>query len=377
MAFSGWGSKWSIDAKWGRVKDAVQGWPLTLLALLLGFGFFSAGFPKLLRWADFDLATQGARSWLVNGWYGMDRRELLAPMFMGINNPYFWETVDLLAVTFEVGFMFSLVRRGLFRTFLFIAVMFHFVNVLMLNIGFLTLLPVFLVLAPWERLLPHLPGRLTNGLDRVASWPGMAVLFVFFLPLYFLIGQVPVDTAFSHLGILAWLAGLDYEWGLTLTIFPTAVIVALALSGLPVGRQGPSDLPTDKGKIVFFDGACNLCIGLIDRLVRRGEQGLRFASLQSELGNNVNQAILRPRADNDYQSVLLVDVDGKIYERSDAILKLLIPLGGVYRLLGCLWLVPRPIRDLSYRIVSFFRYRIFGKRETCRVPTAEERELFL
>ncbi len=383
MAFSGWGDTYSIDAKIRKVAPRVNAWPLTLLALLVAFGFFSGGIPKLLSWVDFDLTTHGVRNWLVNGWYGLHRRRLLAPFAMSVNNPYVWEIFDLTAVVFETTFLFSLARRGLFRTYLFIAIMFHLVNVLMLNIAFLTLIPVYVVLAPWERIVPRLPRGILRVADRLASLKGLIVLLVLFLPLYVLADRVSVDTAanaFSHLGIAFEFLGSDFSWFLSATLFPIAAVIALILAGLPVPLPGRSDpIPGTGGKrVVFFDGVCNLCNGYVDFLIQRDRaRRLMFASLQSEAGQVVTRAVPAAAVPETYYSVFLLDVDGQIYQRSDAILKTLVSLGGLYRMLGVLWLVPRLLRDVVYRAISRGRYRIFGTRQSCRLPTQEERAMFV
>jgi predicted DCC family thiol-disulfide oxidoreductase YuxK len=384
MAFSGWGEAYSIDAKARTGAPRLAAWPLTLMALLLGFGFFSAGFPKLLVWADFDLTTQGARSWLVTGWYRLGRRRLLAPLAMSIHNPLVWEGMDLMAVTFETSFIFSLARRGLFRAYLFIAVVFHLINLLMLNIGFITIFPLYVVFAPWERIVPRLPARVGRAADRLASVKGLIVLLVLFLPLYLFEDRVSVNTAanaFSHLGIaFEYFSSLDYNWFLTLLFHPIAAVVALILAGMAVPLTGRADpIPGTAGKrVVFFDGVCNVCNGYVDFLIKRDHaRGLMFASLQSEAGQVVTQAVPAAAVRDTYYSVFLLDTDGQIYERSDAILKTTESLGGMYRLVGIFWLVPRLLRDVIYRGVSRWRYRIFGKRDSCRLPTAEERAMFV
>jgi predicted DCC family thiol-disulfide oxidoreductase YuxK len=138
-------------------------------------------------------------------------------------------------------------------------------------------------------------------------------------------------------------------------------------------------IPGTSGKrIVFFDGVCNLCNGYIDFLIQRDHgRSLMFASLQSPAGLAVIRAVPAAAAPDTYYSVFLLDTDGQIYERSDAVLKTLVSLGGIYRLLGIFWLVPRPLRDLLYRLVSRGRYRIFGVRQSCRLPTPQERALFV
>jgi predicted DCC family thiol-disulfide oxidoreductase YuxK len=253
----------------------------------------------------------------------------------------------------------------------------------MLNIGFLTLLPVYVVFAPWERIVPHLPRGLLRSADRLASLKGVFALLILFLPLYLVEDRVSVDTAanaFSHLGIAFESFGsLDYNWFLSVTLHSLAALIALTLAGLPQplpGRSAP--IPgTAAKRVVFFDGVCNLCNGFVDFLIQRDrERGLMFASLQSQPGQAVSRAVPAAVPDT-YYSVFLLDTDGQIYERSDAILKTLESLGGKYRLVRVLWLVPRPLRDIVYRAVSRWRYHIFGMRQSCRIPTAQERATFV
>lgn len=126
--------------------------------------------------------------------------------------------------------------------------------------------------------------------------------------------------------------------------------------------------------VLFFDGVCGLCNATVDGLMRRDRAGvLRFAPLQGETAGR-----LLPEADvKGLASVVLVDGAGT-HRRSDAIVRVLRHLGGRYRIpAAALWLVPKPLRELGYRIVAKVRYRVFGKKETCRMPTAAERSRFL
>ena len=127
--------------------------------------------------------------------------------------------------------------------------------------------------------------------------------------------------------------------------------------------------------VVYFDGVCNLCNRFVDFLIRRDRnRRLRYASLQSAKGQAV-MATRRYWGKSD-ESVLFVD-DGEIYDASSAALRILMTLGGVYRLAGALRILPTEFRDFLYEIVADRRYRWFGKRDTCRVPTPEEADLFL
>jgi predicted DCC family thiol-disulfide oxidoreductase YuxK len=134
-------------------------------------------------------------------------------------------------------------------------------------------------------------------------------------------------------------------------------------------RLAPADHP-----ILFFDGVCGLCNASVDALLKRDRSGaLRFAPLQGETA-----ARLLPEEDiRGLKSLVLIDSAG-VHRRSGAVVRVLRHLGGRYRFYGALlWTIPRPLRDLGYRVVSRLRYRLFGKKETCRLPTPKERERFL
>jgi predicted DCC family thiol-disulfide oxidoreductase YuxK len=128
--------------------------------------------------------------------------------------------------------------------------------------------------------------------------------------------------------------------------------------------------------VILFDGVCNLCNGFVDFvIVRDGRRRFRFASLQSAQG----QALVRAAASlpgDVPDSIVLVGTDG-IFYRSTAVLRVLRGLRGAWPMLYALIVVPRPIRDVVYDWVARHRYRIFGTRDTCRVPTAEERSRFV
>lgn len=104
---------------------------------------------------------------------------------------------------------------------------------------------------------------------------------------------------------------------------------------------------------------------------RRGV--LKFAPLQ---GSTATERL--PEQIRQDLNTFVFASSGQLYIRSAALVRILIQLGGIWRMLGMLlWVVPRPLRDLGYRVVSRLRYRLFGKRETCRLPTPEERSRFL
>jgi len=127
--------------------------------------------------------------------------------------------------------------------------------------------------------------------------------------------------------------------------------------------------------VVLFDGICNLCNGLVDFVIARDPAAhFTFASLQSDaargLLNDVHAAEPLP------DSFVFVE-DGRVFTRSDAALRLVRRLGFPWNVAYPLMVVPRPLRDWAYDIVARNRYRWFGRRETCRVPTPDLRRRFL
>jgi len=146
------------------------------------------------------------------------------------------------------------------------------------------------------------------------------------------------------------------------------------LQTAPSDRQDLPEPDGDGHPVLYFDGVCGLCSRAVDFVMRHDRKGwFRFAPLQGET------AAVRLTSNDvaDLQSMVLVTEQGT-YRRSAAAVRILWQLGGLWWLLGwLLWIIPRPLRDLAYGSVARMRYRLFGKHETCRLPTPEERERFL
>jgi len=123
--------------------------------------------------------------------------------------------------------------------------------------------------------------------------------------------------------------------------------------------------------VIFFDGVCNLCNAFVDFVIHRNS-AYRFSSLQ---GKTASQ-ILPQKMIQDLPSVVLQQGD-QIFTESTAALKVLKSLGGLWSLTSVFLLIPRFLRDPIYRFIARHRYSWFGKRDTCRLPTPEERSRFL
>lgn len=130
-----------------------------------------------------------------------------------------------------------------------------------------------------------------------------------------------------------------------------------------------------EGPILLFDGVCNFCNGAVNFLIDRDRRGrLRFASLQSEAA----QTLLAQHGLRDLPlSTSVLIEDGRAHVDSEGLLRAIVGLGGAWRLLALLLLIPRAVRDPLYRAFARNRYRLFGKAEVCRVPTPELRARFL
>ena len=126
--------------------------------------------------------------------------------------------------------------------------------------------------------------------------------------------------------------------------------------------------------VVLFDGVCSLCNASIDFIIRH-EKGdkLTFASLQSDAG----KAILEKSGVEVIPDSILLYNDGKLLVESTAVLCIARFLKRPYSWLNFLSIVPMNIRDTVYRLVARNRYKWFGKRDTCRIPTPQERDKLL
>lgn len=127
--------------------------------------------------------------------------------------------------------------------------------------------------------------------------------------------------------------------------------------------------------VVLFDGVCNLCNGTVAFAIARDPaRRLRFAPFQSAPGRALLASFaLSPE---ETESVVLIE-DGRAYLKSRAALRLLRHLRRPWPWLALVGVLPRPLLDWLYDRVARNRYRLFGRREACMVPTADIAERFL
>lgn len=139
----------------------------------------------------------------------------------------------------------------------------------------------------------------------------------------------------------------------------------------------PNDQPT-VSRIVFFDGVCGLCSRFVDFVIKRdSEKKFRFSPLQGKHFEELKAKYSWVEGQNSIVVVFRVVNRDVVLMRSRAVFFVLSELGGFWSAVACLRHIPQPITDLGYQIVAKIRYRLFGKKESCRLPTPEERTLFL
>jgi predicted DCC family thiol-disulfide oxidoreductase YuxK len=125
--------------------------------------------------------------------------------------------------------------------------------------------------------------------------------------------------------------------------------------------------------ILLFDGVCSLCNGLVKFIqTRKTSPDIRFAPLQSPAGKSLLKKF--EFSSEDIDTVVYIS-GGRYYLKSAAILQILRDIGRGWRLFYGLVVIPRFIRDFLYDLIARSRYRIFGKSDSCIIPTIDMREI--
>lgn len=125
--------------------------------------------------------------------------------------------------------------------------------------------------------------------------------------------------------------------------------------------------------IILFDGVCNFCNSSVNFIIEHDQKGyFKFAPLQSEIG----KSLIEKFGLNEVDSIILVE-DDKAYTHSTAALKFIRHLDGIWSWAYIFIIIPRPIRDFFYKLFAANRYRLFGKKDVCMMPTPEIRSRFL
>ena len=136
-------------------------------------------------------------------------------------------------------------------------------------------------------------------------------------------------------------------------------------------------MSTATARVVLFDGVCNFCNAAVNFIIDRDPDHLfQFAPLQSEVAKELLRKHGLKVAEGDPDTIVLIDGDDA-YERSGAALRIARRLASPWKVMFGFIVVPWFLRDLAYIVIAKNRYRLFGKSDTCRVPTPDVRKRFL
>ena len=136
------------------------------------------------------------------------------------------------------------------------------------------------------------------------------------------------------------------------------------------------NLPNNSvSKIILFDGVCNFCNYWVNFIIDHDKQNIfKFAALQSEKGRELLDRFELPK--DDFDSFILIS-QNRVYKKSSAAFEIAKYLKGWLIIFAPLRFFPKTLTDFAYDLVAKNRYKTFGKKDTCRIPTPEERSKFL
>jgi predicted DCC family thiol-disulfide oxidoreductase YuxK len=130
--------------------------------------------------------------------------------------------------------------------------------------------------------------------------------------------------------------------------------------------------------IILFDGVCNLCNGSVNFIIKRDPHSkFLFTPMQNKKAKELLSQFHFDTHKLDTLDTLLLIKNEKLFSKSDAVLEITKGLSGYWYILSYLTIIPKPIRDYLYTLLSRNRYKLFGKNDSCMVPTKELKERFL
>ncbi|MEX0315739.1 MAG: thiol-disulfide oxidoreductase DCC family protein [Allomuricauda sp.] len=129
-------------------------------------------------------------------------------------------------------------------------------------------------------------------------------------------------------------------------------------------------------KIILFDGVCNLCNGAVQFVIKRDKKDMfRYAALQSEIGEQLiaERGIDTSKVD----SIILIEPGVAYFTKSDAALAITQGFGGLWKTITIFSWIPKVFRDALYDFIAKNRYKWFGRKDACMIPTPELQAKFL
>jgi predicted DCC family thiol-disulfide oxidoreductase YuxK len=139
--------------------------------------------------------------------------------------------------------------------------------------------------------------------------------------------------------------------------------------------KDPDEVDPDEKSIVLFDGVCNLCNWFVNFLILRDKKNtFLFGSLQS---TEVKAILKKNNHTVDNLSTVILLEKNRLYTQSTAVLKIIRKMGGLWPCLYGFIILPKFLRDPAYNLIAKNRYRLFGRRDACMIPTPELKARFL
>jgi predicted DCC family thiol-disulfide oxidoreductase YuxK len=127
--------------------------------------------------------------------------------------------------------------------------------------------------------------------------------------------------------------------------------------------------------VILFDGVCNYCNSMVNFVIKQDKKKVfKFAALQSDAAQELLKNHNLPT--KDFNSFILI-ANGSIYKSSTAGLTVLKKLSWYWKWSQVFWIVPRFIRDAVYNVIATNRYKWFGRKENCMIPSPQVKERFL
>ena len=213
-----------------------------------------------------------------------------------------------------------------------------------------------------------------------------------------LLGLVPLPTSLVTVKLTMAMHDDEQGWDLEADVSALSGVLRLIRYEGPMrSLTAPAELPpryvTGFHHLILYDGVCNLCNASVDFVIRNDAAGrFIFVAQQSEAAREALQCAghVMPAsgtagdapsgqpADDHGDSVLLLTPDRQLHDRSAAAMRVGLALDWPWPLFAALGMVvPPPLRDMAYNFVGRNRYRWFGKKDTCRIPSVTERQRFL
>jgi len=127
--------------------------------------------------------------------------------------------------------------------------------------------------------------------------------------------------------------------------------------------------------IIYFDGVCNLCNWMVTFVIKHDKRStFSFSQLQSDFAKKLKFHV---NVQNMTYDTLIYQQGENYYIKSEAVLRILKEIGGVWKLFYVLKIIPKPLRDWMYDKIARSRYRLFGKMDSCMIPSKEIQARFL